>query len=147
MPSERGIAARRLYASGYFGRPEVWERLNDAGIYTLARHNETVAGTACCVTDICEEAHAEAGGTVAVRVPHSNRWIQLPVCQYGGHLSWLERRLDADYEYRTSMVSLALKLISNGAHAAIKAHFGVESLSTLTQNDIDRFNATIGIKN
>lgn len=133
--------AERLHLNGYFYNRKLWTAMDDKGIYTQALHKTYIESLPCCrpVDTACNGDiighHCRTAENSGVGLKPDD-WYLLPVCH--AHHDWAHGK-DITRERNTELIQAAIELTAQQMKRQMKAWLGIESLSGITQEQVDEF--------
>lgn len=141
--------ASRLHKNGYFNNPHLWDAMEASGIYTQDQHKAWIEKQGCmlaghgapCNGDIVgHHIRNAANAGTSIKPKH---WYLIPVCDAHHRHDMHKTRTR---EQRESDLLRAVAYTAARMKQKMKEALNRESLSGITQEELDDFEILIGLK-
>lgn len=135
--------------NGFFRNPQLWARLDAAGIYTEKEHKDWVLTQSCAIAKLaphipCEgpEIHPHHARSAALpagakgnpmKVPH---WYCLPTC-HKHHMGWIHASHGAVRADHHKLIEIAVQMTADRVKEVVKETIGIASLADITKQQLD----------
>lgn len=138
----------QLHRRGITNDPRLWEALERGGVYTANAHKAWLEQEPC---QMAKTIHGPCDGEIVVHHVRNAanagtgikpaHWFGVPLCHK--HHS-VDVHDHGTAELREFLFSRVAALRKTGIHEALRAHFDVESMASVSEEAIDEFFAEIG---
>lgn len=142
--TDNGSLAQQMHIKGYFNNPRLWDALEAAELYTQLEHKEWIQRQPCfqqnaeCQGDVVmHHVRTSANSGVGMKPPH---WFGIPLCHHH-HMQFHEH---GSREVRNIMLDAAVAYMASQTKYAIKQILQRESLSGITDEELNQFERGIG---